>query len=274
MLRRYPLSCLLAGALLAAPGVAKAQSTSWTAASGDWGTGSNWSAGEPTAGVDAHLNITGMATVTLAGETCRSLLMGAPGGALLDLNGGSLAVDNATVGMASPNVGASLATSPIGNPVLTVAHSLTIGRFADLVAGGGTITIGTSAADSLVVLGTLQLMNTPTLTVTNLAMRSQSVLSSFVLFTGFKGLVATGTAVLKGTLKVFDFSAPDGTYEVVSAAAISGTFDAVELPATGNWSWRIEGNKVLVTKGVVPVEATTWSGVKAGWPRRSVSAMP
>jgi hypothetical protein len=70
--------------------------------------------------------------------------------------------------------------------------------------------------------------------------------------------------VLNGTFKVFDFAAPNGTYEVLRAESIVGTFDAVELPATGDWSWRIEGNSVFVSKGPVPVEATTWSGIKAG----------
>jgi hypothetical protein len=260
----FRLSGLSLGALLALSAPASAQSTNWTAGSGDWGVGSNWSAGEPTAGVDAVFNATGMATVTLDDEVCRGLLMGAPGGALLDIGSGSLTVDHATVGMASPNVGASISTSGIGNPFFTVTHTLTIGRFADVVAGGGTITVGTSDADSLVVLGTLQLMGSPTIAISNLAMRDQSVLSTFVLFNGFGGFISAGTAVLNGTFKVFDFAAPNGTYEVLRAESIVGTFDAVELPATGDWSWRIEGNSVFVSKGPVPVEATTWSGIKAG----------
>lgn len=264
MTKRYRLPYLLTGVLLVLPTLATAQSTTWTAGSGDWGVGSNWSAGEPTEGVDAVFNATGMATVTLDDEVCRGLLMGASGPALLDLASGSLTVDHAIVGMAAPNLFASISTSGIGDPYFTVTHSLTIGRFSDVVAGGGTITVGTSDADSLVVLGTLQLIGTPTISISNLAMRDQSVLSTTVVFNGFDGFISAGTAVLNGTLKIFDSLAPNGTYEIIRAESIVGTFDAVELPVAGDWSWRIEGNSVFVTKGPVPVEATTWSSIKAG----------
>ncbi len=263
MKQRYRFSFLVLATLAAMPGVARAQSTNWTAASGDWGIGSNWSAGEPTAGVDALITTTSTVMVTLAGETCRSLQLGSSGGALLEILSGSLTVENATIGLASPNIGASAATRPTGNPVFTVTRSLTIGPFADFVAGGGTITIGTTSADSLVVRGTLQLMNTPATTARNLAMRDQSVLSATVTQIGFSGVVVTGTAVLKGTLKVIDSLAPDGNYEVIRAGSIVGTFSAAQLPSTGSWSWRIEGNSVFVTKGVVPVEEVTWGEIKA-----------
>ena len=51
--------------------------------------------------------------------------------------------------------------------------------------------------------------------------------------------------------------------ELVRGSPISGAFDTVNLPAAGEWSWRIDGNSLLVTKGPVAVEPTTWSRVKA-----------
>jgi hypothetical protein len=260
----------MAFAIVALPTEALAQSTTWTAAEGDWGTASNWSAGEPTAGVDAVLTSTAQTYVTLGGEVCRQLRMGSAGGARLDLTGGSLTVDNALVGLASPNIGASLAMSAIGGASLTVTHSLTLGRFSDIVLNGGTTTIGTAATDSLVVLGTLQIAGTPTATFRNLALRDGSVFSCIIPFTGITGYTVSGTAVLNGKLLVqdFSFSSEDVTYEIIRANQIVGTFDEVQLPATGNWSWRIEGNSVFITRGMVPVEPATWSGVKAGgWAR-------
>jgi hypothetical protein len=292
------LSLLLATA-------AQGQSTAWTGGSGDWGTASNWSNGEPTGSVDALLQAGGTATVSLAGESCRNLLLGTAGETLnvvagslavtnriqvpvtgqgfinqdggsvtvdslvlggglfgqYQMNGGTLTAGNAIVG--TGNSGASLATS-LGNPVMTVTHSLTLGRFADIVAGAGTISVGTTAADSLVVLGTFQMINLPTVMTTNYVMWNQSVLSAVVVFTGITPIISTGAAILDGTLKVLDFGAPNGTYELVRGNPLSGTFDGVQLPAVGDWSWHIEGNSLLISKGPVAIEPTTWSRIKLG----------
>jgi len=315
MSQRYRVSWLSALMILALPVAGRAQSTSWTSSFGDWGGGSNWSAGEPTAGVDAHFAASGNASITLSGETCRnlyfgtatggpelnvtggslavihriqlpvagsarinqdggtvtadSLVMGAAGSVgQYELRGGSLTVGNAIVGTTENFSGASLALTDIASPVLTVTHSVRLGRFADIVAGGGRMSIGTTNTDSLVVAGTFQLNGTPTITTTNFAMRDGSVLSATFTFVGLSGIVSSGGVVLDGTLKIYDFFVSDGTWELVRGNSLTGTFDAVELPATGNWSWRIEGNSVFVTKGPVAVEPSTWSGVKAGGWRR------
>jgi len=315
MSQRYRTLWLSVVWLLALPVAGRAQSTTWSSPFGDWSTGSNWTGGEPTAGIDARFAASGNASITLAGETCRnlyfgtatggpelnvtggslavvhriqlpvtgsakinqhggsvtadSLVMGAAGSVgQYELRGGSLTVGNAIVGTTENFSGASLALTAISNPVLTVTNSLRVGRFADIVAGGGTIAVGTTAADSLVVSGTFQLLNMSTITTTNFAMRDQSVLSATLTFAGLSGIVSSGTVILNGTLKVFDFFGPDGTYELVRGSSLTGTFDGVELPATGDWSWRIEGNSVFVTKWPVAVAPTTWSGVKAGGWRR------
>jgi hypothetical protein len=263
MTPRYRLVAgLVAGLLIALATAAQAQTTTWTANEGDWGTGANWSNGEPTAGVDAVVNTTASVMVTQSGEVCRGLSLSGGLGARLDLTGGSLTADHVTTG-----TGGTIGVSATGNPVFNVTHSLTIGGFSDMVANGGTTQVGSLPADSLVILtnGTFQIAGTPTLTVSNLALRNGSVFSILVPFTGITGLVTTGTAVLNGKLLVqdFSFSSADVTYEIIRANQVVGTFDEVQLPATGNWSWRIEGNSVFITRGMVAVEAATWSGVKA-----------
>ncbi|HEX7878212.1 MAG TPA: hypothetical protein VF720_02315 [Candidatus Eisenbacteria bacterium] len=255
-----PLS-LTGLSLIAMPGSAIAQTTTWTANEGDWGTASNWSNGEPTAGVDAVVNTTASVMVTQGGEICRGLTLSGPLGARLDLTGGALTADHVSTG-----TGGTIGISATGNAVFSVTHSLTVGTFSDMVANGGITQIGSLASDSLVVLGTFQIAGTPTLTVSNLALHNGSVYSILIPFTGITGLVTTGTAVLNGKLLVqdFSFSSADVTYEIIHANQIVGTFDEVQLPATGNWSWRIEGNSVFITRGTVATEPATWSDLKAG----------
>lgn len=310
--RLQAIGWFLAGSLSLLPAVAaQAQSaTTWTGGDGDWGTGANWSGGEPNGSVDALFQAVGTATVSQAGESCRNLRLGtsgsvtvnvSAGGSLAvtnriqvpvagqgkiyqdggsvtadslvlgaggsygeyEMKGGTLTVGNAIVGIAP---GANFSTGGLANPVMTVTHSLRLGAFADIVAGAGTISVGTSAADSLVVLGTFQITGSPTITTTNYVMRNESVLSAFVFSTGIAPIVSSGAAILDGTLKVLDIGggAANGTYELVRGNPLSGAFDGVQLPATGDWSWHIAGNSVFISKGPVAVETTTWSRIKLG----------
>lgn len=295
---RLSLAVILTSVTLFSPS-ARAQSTTWFGSTGNWGTPANWSNGEPTADVDAILTGSGTAQVTMSGETCRNLFAGSvsvtTGGSLnvihrieagnINHNGGTvtadslvlgvstigqylmfngtLAVNHLVIGTAVPS-SANFSTSAI-NPIVTVAHSMTIGRGANLVSGAGTLTVGTSSADSLVVLGAYQMSNRPTQNVRNFVMRPLAVMNVTILFNGITPVVSSGAAILDGTLNVYDLSAPNGTYELVRGSPISGTFDTVTLPAAGEWSWRIDGNSLLVTKGPVAVEPTTWSRMKAGF---------
>lgn len=270
---------------------ARAQSTTWFGSTGNWGVPANWSNGEPTANVDAILTASGTAQVTMGGETCRNLLGGTvsitTGGSLnvihriqaitITQNGGTVSADSLVIGQylmfngtlmvnhlvigtAAPSSG-NFSSSAM-NPTVTVAHSLVIGRGANIVSGAGTLTVGTSSADSLVVLGAYQMANRPTQNVRNFVMRPLAALNVTILFNGVTPVVSSGAAILDGTLTVSDLSAPNGTYELVRGSPISGAFDTVNLPTAGEWSWRIDGNSLLVTKGPVAVEPTTWSRVK------------
>ena len=295
---RLSLALILAAVALF-PSSARAQSTTWFGSTGNWSTAVNWSNGEPTADVDAILSGSGTAQVTMSGEICRNLFAGnvsiTTGGSLnvihriqagnINQNGGAVSADSLVLGVSTIGqylmfngtltvnhlvLGTAVPSSAnfstsAGNPNITVAHSLTIGRGANIVSGAGTLTVGTSSADSLVVFGAYQMANRPTQKVTNFVMRPLAVMNVTILFNGITPVVSSGAAILDGTLNVFDLSAPNGTYELVRGNPISEDFDVINLPGAGDWSWRIEGNSLLVTKGPVPVKPTTWSRLKAGW---------
>ena len=309
--RLQTVGLFLAGALSLLPAAAaQGQSTTWTGGTGDWGTGANWSGGEPSASVDALFQAVGTATVNQAGESCRNLLLGTSGsvtlnvvagGALAVMNriqvpvgaqgtinqsggsvtadslvlgalgafgdyeieGGTLTVGHASIGPGVSGSGATMATK-LGNPVVTVTHSLTLRSFSDFVAGTGTISVGTTAADSLVVFGTFQMNGTPTVNTTNFVMKNDSRLSATMTFIGMTPIVSSGAAILDGKLIVNDFGVANGTYELVRGNPLSGAFDDVQLPAAGDWSWHIAGNSLFISKGPVATETTTWSRIKLG----------
>lgn len=297
-LLRRSLPIVLASAALISP-LAHAQTTTWFGSTGNWGTPANWSNGEPTAEVDAVVMSAGTAQVTASGETCRNLFVGTSGGGpsvtitggslsvvhhiqagfisqtlgavsadslsirQYLMSGGTLTVNHLVIGTSATGSTANLSTNAT-NPVLTVAHTLTIGRDANIAHGAGTLNAGTTSADSVVVFGAWQMMNRPNTHVTNFVLRNGARLTATVLFNGITPVIASGAVQLDGTLIVNDLAAPNGTYELLRGNPLTGTFDTTTLPTVGDWSWRIEGNSLLVTKGPVAVEATTWSAIKAG----------
>jgi len=95
----------------------------------------------------------------------------------------------------------------------------------------------------------------------HLAVGSATLGADAVSSGGTAPIVVTGTAQLGGQLEVADIFAGDGTYEIMRADSFQGTFDSVLLP--DSWSWRIEGHSLLLTKGPVPVEATSWGRIKS-----------
>jgi hypothetical protein len=299
---------LLPPAILLAPR-AHAQSTSWIGNIGDWSVASNWSNGEPTAALDAVIPGAALVNVTMAGETCRNLVVGtnfdnptlsvnagsltvletiqvpmAGSGGVHQQNGqvsadslilgttssigqyaidrGTLAVNHLLVGTTHTASSANFTTTGT-NPTVNVAHTLIINKGANNVHGTGTLNFGTTSADSIIVLGAWQMANRPTTNATNFVMRPMSTMNVTVLFEGITPVVATGTARLDGTLNVFDVLAPEGTWELIRGNPLAGAFDSVVLPPAGNWSWRVEGNSLFITKGTVAVEPTTWGRVKA-----------
>jgi hypothetical protein len=179
------------------------------------------------------------------------------------ITGGTLNLDHLVVGPGPMNAQATFTNSfAFTNPTIHVAHSMFVGRGGNVVNGGGALNVGTTSADSVVVVGGWNQTNTPATTVRNFACRPQALVNITIQFNGVSPIVSMGAFIMDGRLSIFDLAAPDGTYELFRGAPLTGAFDDVVLPATGNWSWRIEGNSFLATKGMVPVAPTTWSGVK------------
>lgn len=201
---------------------------------------------------------------TLGAVSADSLVLGAASSiGQYQMSGGTLTINHLVIGT-NETASTGQFTTNIANPVMTVTHTLTIGRGANIVHGAGTLNAGTSPADSVVVLGAWQMINRPNTHVTNFVLRDGASLTATILFNGITPVIASGAVRLDGTLIVGDLAAPNGTYELLRGNSLTGTFDTVNLPAVGDWSWRIEGNALLVTKGPVAVEATTWSRIKAG----------
>ena len=311
--RRYRDRCLglAVPAALAAfsPHPAGAQTTSWTAGLGDWGTAANWSDGEPTADVDAEMPITGTAIVTLAGETCRRFTMGAGGsGSVLRINtgsltvverlhvgagfsstvqhfggtlsagelvlgdlapaaysmtGGTLTLGSARIGDDSPSSGTF--STGAGSLSCTIMGSLRIAPGGSFVFGAGTLNVGASASDTTVVEGAFQIANLPAISMTGFKMSDDGALHVLILPTGVSTIMVTGAAVLNGQLLITEVGAPNGTYEILRGNPLQGTFDMATLP--DDWAWRVEGNSLLVTKGQVPVERSSWGGIKSRFER-------
>lgn len=206
----------------------------------------------------------GTISQTLGAVSADSLVLGAASSiGQYQMSGGTLTVNHLVIGTAE-NASTGQFTTNVANPNLTVTHTLTIGRGANIVHGAGTLNAGTAVTDSVVVLGAWQMINRPTTRVTNFVLRDGASLTATVLFNGITPVIAGGAVVLNGTLIVNDLTAPNGTYELLRGNPLTGAFDTVNLPAVGDWSWRIEGNSLLVTKGPVPVAATTWGAIKAG----------
>ena len=300
------LALALALATLAAVTPAQAITTTWTAFTGDWSEPTNWSDGEPTA-IDDALIASGIASVSQSGETCASLQLGQGGtsGAVQAI-AGSLDVEGAlVVGEGDPasigtfqQVGASVTAQSLdlargafslNNGDFTTETSVMRlgGSFSVILTGeftntgaltvefgsgftvtGGTLTIGTDPADEALMGGTFNDSATPVMSFQNLAFDGDMAvfhvqLSSFGLAT----ISVAGTLTLDGVLQIIDTEAPDGRYDIATAASVVGDFDLVEFPE-GDWTWGVEDNTLFVIKGQQsPVAGATWSQVRRTFAR-------
>lgn len=313
-----PLFALPLAAALVVPGTARATVTSWLGSTGDWGNAAKWSAGEPTAGDDAEVPNSSTVQVTLAGETCANLTMGATLGgctlhvmsgalnvvgrahiadtapATLLLQGGTLTaaefrlgntgngIGSATVSGGTLNAGTiTIGDDPAGSgtfsttattPLVRVTGNLYVKKGGSYVCGAGTLNVGTQPTDGVFVDGAFSLVNKPTVTLTSLTLTSTATLSVTLIPSFFGRIDVAGPATLDGKLLVGDVGMADGTYEVLRANPLQGTFSSQFLPA--NWSWRVEGNSLLLTKGPVPVTPTSWGRIKADAARTGQTTGP
>lgn len=193
------------------------------------------------------------------------VILGSPGqsGSYLHF-AGSLTTARLECGTRAINSSGTYSSS-VQSPVCTITDSLYIGPSGSYVCGAGTLTVGSGGNGGVLVdRGAFQVINTPVMNVAGFKMTAGATFTRTIIFGSNSTLVSSGPVVLDGQLLVLDLSTPDGSYELIRGNPLTGTFDITSLPPTGNWSWRIEGNSLWVTRGTVPVEPTTWSRVKAG----------
>jgi len=276
--------------------------TTWTAFSGDWSLPANWSDGEPTSADDVIVP-SGVATVTLDGETCASLQVGQGGMAGgLQVTTGTLDVPGAlNVGQEVPVSSGSY--SQTGGSVTAGSLDLTFGAFASIggdfttptsVMGpvgsfslsgsgkftntgkftgefgsavtitGGTFTVGTDPADEALIGGQFNYSATPDVSFKNLTFDGDSAVFHLQLSNlGLATIMVDGTLTLDGTLQIIDSAAPEWRYDVITAGAVVGDFDLVIFPE-GDWSWGVDDRTLYVEKGEgTPVASATWGKVKA-----------
>lgn len=144
----------------------------------------------------------------------------------------------------------------MGNSVITAAVSS-----AGLVSPGGSFNDATNNVVSAGI-GALRIEGTFAQTLTGiLAMDLGSSLP-----TGHDLLQVTGAATLTGKLRVSlvnGFVPANGsTFELLSAASISGTFSSLELPAlSGGLSLQVHYSPTNVTVSVIPTPAAMAAGV-------------
>lgn len=186
------------------------------------------------------------------------LILGDPSSTgIYTLRDGTLAAGSARIGDLTVNSGTLTATTS-GTTSIAVSLDLDVALGGSVILGGGSLAVG----GDLGVDGFLQITELPTVTTGTLTLGDASILGISAGPPGAATLVSLGRATLDGSLIVTDLLAPDGTYEILRGNPIEGAFDLVLIPA--GWTWRIEGGSFLVTKGEVPVQPTTWSGLKAG----------
>jgi hypothetical protein len=245
---------------------------------------------------------TGSVTVNQADEACASLQLGSASGTFVPflVQGGSLTVAG-TLTVSAANVthaagevaverlecggersgtytmfggGLTAATCVLGSQPRIGSLSVAPGRFTVLdsliVSQGGSILLFGPATEAelghVVVRGVFTVSGrSQTMTADSFTMQDFSRLHAGAVIGGVGLIQVAGTAVLNGTIEVQVTTAiPDGTFELLRAGTLEGTFDDEDLPGP-EWTWFIEGNSLFLRKGEMsPVETTSWSRIKSG----------
>jgi hypothetical protein len=288
------------------PAMAAAQSCTpiqWAGAQEDWSNGPSWSAGsEPTVDNCVTIASGGIVNVTLAGETCAELTLGASDatggvmqlwfGSSLDVAGpmlvgaggistvtqfhGSCVTESLELGTGSYIFGNGTFTTGsmiVGTASITASFTVSGGAATvtgdmELQSPGGLVVVGSGTLDvggNLIIGGRFSVTGdlSPGIEVAALSMAPGGTIAPFVTQTGYDPIVVTGTAQLGETLSVTDFEAANGTYNVIEAGDLVGNFTTVQLP-DDDWSWGIDGNTVWIRKAATtPVQEATWGNVKA-----------
>jgi len=274
--------------------------TRWDTEGGVWSDANAWTAGVPTPETIAEVGV-GVATVIASGQTCQALNV-SPGtsGGVVRIGGGSLTVSgdlDIGGGVGSVTVAAGSLTAA-STSLTTGTLNLSGGEFAtenlfilggqgaafveggvhevsegfimtgSMTLSGGMLDVGRDPADMATIQGNVLLAGDPAASFQNLTLGGESTVRVALSPSAPHAAIhVAGTATLDGTLILFDGGVEPGRYDVIDATAVSGTFDAVELPEGGGWSWGVDGGTVHVTRGDVPVAVRSWSEVKAAFTR-------
>ncbi len=272
------------------PPLAFAQATTWIAGDGEWGDAVSWSDGVPDADTDAEVPDFVTVNIHSIAAACRNLTTGttAAGSDLWIYTGSLTVAERFHVGSAAESrfdmaggtvsVGRLLVGDTDVPALCRISHgSLTVG---DLTVGAN----GSSASATMMVEdspgtvvnvtgsiniedgGTFFVREAPTIVANGFTMTSGASLGSYIYHrTGVSTIVVHGTASLAGNLSISTDWA-GGTFELLRADSIQGSFDAVYFPGD-SWTWRIENNSVFVTNHATPVETATWGRIKRQYRR-------
>ncbi|MDP1579327.1 MAG: autotransporter-associated beta strand repeat-containing protein [Candidatus Didemnitutus sp.] len=118
--------------------------TIWTAGSGNWATGSNWSAGVPDSSTNASITNGGTATISSSSEVASLTLGGASTGGL-SITGGGLATAGTTIVGANGATGTG--TASISASTWSTAGDFFVGYFGNgsLTVSGGNVTVANNS---------------------------------------------------------------------------------------------------------------------------------
>ncbi|MBM4116947.1 MAG: hypothetical protein FJ189_01460 [Gammaproteobacteria bacterium] len=175
------------------------------------------------------------------------------------LPGGELIAGSVHIGSTNPAETSNL----LADGRVTITGSLFIEFGSGITVPGATFRVGTVPSDDVIVNGVFQYLGlggAADVALTRFTMSPTGSLWTQITPLGISAIVVTGPAVLDGTLFINDAGAANGTYELLRANPLSGTFAGSQAPP--DWSWRIEGNSLLLQKGSTPVEETSWSELK------------
>ena len=210
----------------------------WTAGTGNWFTGGNWSSGVPTAGDFVTINNGGTAQIGAAGAVASQVIMGNTGGESGTISitaGGTLVTNNGAIGFVLGNSGTGTLTISGGGTATTTTTGFADVLFGNTGTGSATIdgagsTWTINAADS-VIFGN---GGTGTLTISNGGKVTSNKLLNFGNAAGSNGTLNIGSGGAAGILDApsvnggsgtvtLNFNHTDANYFFTDTGAAGGT---------------------------------------------------
>ncbi|MCB9337776.1 MAG: hypothetical protein H6577_06590 [Lewinellaceae bacterium] len=219
--------------------------------------GGTWTNASCTLQNNASITIPTAKTLTINNTTNRTLTNGSGGGGTLTNNGTLVKTGSAIFSINSPYTAASGSFTDIQQGTLDFNNTF---DNSGTVKGNGSIDLSGATVSSS---GTFSPGASPG-TLTIVGNYTNSVLDIEIEESGgnvaFDQLIVTGTATLGGTLNVTETgNVVTGTWVILTAANITGTFSTVNLPAC--YSIEYSGDSVILYKAVAKI----WDGSVGTW---------